>query len=307
MLFRSQGTWNSSRTQVWRIKSIDGTYYHLTNGFSGKVMDVKGDALSNGGNIQQYRDNGGDNQKWKFDKNTEGYYFIMAKHSGKVADVKGDLTIDGANVQQYTKNGGTNQQWTVGEIGCPTGTAALFATQIYTAEGYRDGRKAIITWVSNAADADYFTVEKLDKNGSFETLDKVNAKPISTVSAKNYYVFTDNQPFEGGNAYRITLVTDNTPPQYSSTISLNFKTAMDFTLSPNPTSEYVDVDLMPYENRPVTLVVMDAWGREMRSLAVEKAGKTQRIELNGLTNGLYMLRIHTTGKRDVARLINVVK
>jgi Ricin-type beta-trefoil lectin domain-like/Secretion system C-terminal sorting domain len=302
-----QGTWANLPRQVWRIKAVDGSFgvfYNLVNGFSGKLADVRGASLADGANIAQYPKNNGDNQKWQFTKNADGYYVITAKHSGKTIDVKGVSSADGANIQQYGQNGGKNQQWTVGEIGCPTGTVALLAAQIYTADGYREAHKALITWVSNAANADYFTVEKLDKNGNFETLDKINAKPISNVSDKNYYVFTDNQPFEGENTYRIGIVSDNVPPQYSNVISLNFNKMMDFTLYPNPTSEYIDVDLKPYENRPVVLSIMDATGHEIKSISLEKAAKTQRIDLEGFTNGLYLVRIHTAGKRDVTRLFN---
>jgi Ricin-type beta-trefoil lectin domain-like/Secretion system C-terminal sorting domain len=301
-----QNTLAFTLNQFWRIKPVGGTFYRVMNGYGGGFMDVKGGSTADGANIQQYQNNGDENQLWRFDKNSEGYYVITAKHSGKAIDVKGISTADGANIQQYTKNGGANQQWLITDKTCPSGTVPLLASQIYTADGYREANKSIITWVSNAADADYFTVEKMDKNGNFETLDKINAKPISAVSDKNYYVFNDNQPFEGENTYRISLTTDNAPPQYSNVISLNFNKTMDFTLYPNPTSAYIDVDLKPYENRPVVLSIMDATGHEMRSLSVEKAGKTQRIDLDGFTNGLYLLRIHTAGKRDVARLFNRV-
>jgi hypothetical protein len=302
-----QGTWGYSRRQVWRIKSVDGTYYNLTNALSGKMLDVKGGYQSDGTILQQFQSNGGDNQKWRFDKNTEGYYFITSKNSGKVIDVKGVSLLDGTRIQQSTKNGGYNQQWTVAQVGCPVGTVASQSAQIYAADGYRDGHKGILTWVSNAANADYFSVEKQNKNGDFETLENINAKSAATYSDKNYYSYTDNQAVDGENIYRIGLVADNTPPQYSNLISLNFKTVMDFSIFPNPTSDYVDVDLTTYENRPVTLTLIDASGHEMQRLSVEKAGKTQRIVLDDLTNGLYLVRIQTVGKRDVTRVFNLTK
>jgi Ricin-type beta-trefoil lectin domain-like/Secretion system C-terminal sorting domain/Bacterial Ig-like domain (group 2) len=302
-----QGTWGYSRRQVWRIKSIDGTYYQVMNGYSGEVMDVKGDFTYDGANIQQGIKNGGDNQKWRFDKNTEGYYFMTAKHSGKVADVKAVSTADGANIQQSTKNGGQNQQWTVSEIGCPAGVASAQTAEIYSADGYRDGRKGIITWLSNAANADYFTLEKQNKNGVFEKLTTVNAKPVVGFSDKNYYSYTDNETVEGENTYRVALVADNAPPQYSSPILLNFKTLTDFALYPNPTSDYVEIDLMSYQDRAVVLTVIDASGKEVRLLKIDKAAKTQRLELDGLTTGQYIIRIQTVGKRDVTRLLNLTK
>jgi hypothetical protein len=53
--------------------------------------------------------------------------------------------------------------------------------------------------------------------------------------------------------------------------------------------------------------LIDASGHEMQRLSVEKAGKTQRIVLDDLTNGLYLIRIQTVGKREVTRLFNIAK
>jgi Ricin-type beta-trefoil lectin domain-like/Secretion system C-terminal sorting domain len=301
-----QYSYNSGKNQVWRVKSIDATYYRIMSGNSGKAIDIKGASQADGANLVQYDYGNKANQQFKFEASS-GYYFISARHSGKYLTVSGNSTALKANIVQAPKNGATSQQWTVSSVTCPVGTIALLASQIYTVDGYREGKKGIITWVSNASDADYFMVEKLDKNGDFETLDVVNAKPLNDFSPTNYYSHTDNKTFEGENTYRITLVSDNAPPQYSSLINLNFKTAMDFTLFPNPSSDYVDIDLKPYEDRAVLLNIVDASGREVRSLSIEKAGKTQRIELDGLPNGQYILRIHTTGKRDVARLFNITK
>jgi glucose/arabinose dehydrogenase len=301
-----QNSWSGTKMQVWRIKPIDGTYYRILNGNSGKALDVKGAFTADGTFLQQYNNNGGANQQFKFEASSS-YYFISARHSGKYLDVSGSSTANGAGIVQMPKKGTNNQQWTVSSVSCPTGTVALLASQIYTADGYREGRKGILTWVSNASDADYFTIEKLDKNGDFETLDVVNAKLLDDNIDKNYYSYTDNQTFDGENTYRITLTTDNAAPQYSNLISLNFKAAIDFAVFPNPTSDYVDVDLKLYEDRPVVLTVIDLKGQTVRSVSFEKANKTQRVDLDGLSNGQYLLRIHTATKRDVTRLFNITR
>ncbi len=301
-----QYDWNGTKTQVWRIKAVDATYNRVMNGNSGKGLDISGVSQADGALLQQYGYGGGLNQQFKFDF-ANGYYNITARHSGKYLDVYGSSTANNASIIQWTKTGNPNQQWTVEAVGCPVGTVALATAQIYAAEGYREGRKGIVTWVSNAADADYFVVEKLNKLGEFETLDKVDAKPVSIVSDKNYYSFTDKQTFDGENTYRISLVTDNAPPQYSNLVTLNIKATADFMLFPNPSNDYIDVDLIPYEELPVLLTVIDAFGREVKYSSVERADKTQRIELDGLPTGQYVLRIHTIGKKDVTRLFNISK
>jgi glucose/arabinose dehydrogenase len=301
-----QFAWDGTKSQVWRIKAVDATYFRLMNGNSGKAMDIPNSSQTDGAVLQQYTYNGTTNQQFKFEA-SGSYYYISARHSGKYLDVYGDNTADGTAIVQWPKNGGTNQQWTIGEVGCPTGTVQLIAAQIYSADGYREGRKGVVTWVSNASDADYFTVEKLNKDGSFDILDQVNAKPVNELNEKNYYAFSDTQTSDGENTYRITLITDNASPQYSNLVNLNFKAIADFTLYPNPSSDYIDVDLVPYEELPVLMTVIDISGREVRFSSVERAKKTHRVELDGLLNGQYILRIHTVGKRDVTRLFNISK
>jgi glucose/arabinose dehydrogenase len=302
-----QNTWTGDKSQIWRIRAIDGSYQRITSWISGKVLDVKAESTDDGKFLQQFDYNGGSNQLFKFDK-TGNNYFISARHSGKFIDIENQVTSSGATLIQMPKrsSNSNSQQWQVLETTCPTGTN-LVAAQIYIAEGYREGKNGILTWVSNAADADYFMVEKQDKNGDFETIDLVNAKPLNLDYEKNYYTFTDNQTLEGENTYRITLISDNTPPQYSKTITLNFREAVDFTLFPNPTSDFIDVDLSSYEDRPVKLTVVSMQGRELLSSKIEKASKTHRMVLDNLMNGQYIILIQTKGKRDVTRMFNITK
>jgi Ricin-type beta-trefoil lectin domain-like/Secretion system C-terminal sorting domain len=186
-------------------------------------------------------------------------------------------------------------------------TQALASTQIYAAEGYRESKKSILTWVSNAENADYFTIEKLDGKGNFVILDRKNAKPVPDFSTTNFYSYTDNQPNEGENTYRIALISPNAPPQYSALISLNFKAIMDAILSPNPAIDYVDIDLSAYENSLVSLHLTDARGQEVKLSKLEKAPKSHHMDLDNLTTGVYVLRIQSSGKRDLTRLLNIVK
>jgi glucose/arabinose dehydrogenase/PKD repeat protein len=301
-----QATWNGSRNQVWRIKSKDGVYHRMVNGYSGSVLDVKSVSLADKANIQQHTYLGTNNQLWRFDRNTEGYYLLVAKHSGKVADVSANSAAEGANIAQFTKNNGTNQQWRVVEVTCPSGTIAFAAAQIYAADGYKEGRKAVLNWISNAYDADYFTIEKMNTRGVFEAIDIVNAKPIYDINEKINYYYIDNQALEGENVYRITLATlDATETKSSKNIVLNFNQITEFALFPNPAFEYIDVDLASYLDKKVTLSVVDVLGHIFKNKTIEKAEKIQRVDLDNVPDGQYILRIQTEGKRDVLRMFNI--
>jgi hypothetical protein len=298
-----------SRRQIWRIKQVEQGFYRFKNGKSGKTLEVKDGLTPSGTPIIQNDKTLSAHQQFKFDRvsGTLDYFYIAARHTNKLITVANAATSDLAPIEQRTSFSGQNQQWQVSEVTCPAGTLALSSSQIYTADGYRDGRKGILTWTSNAEDADYFTVEKLDKNGVFVVLDHINAKNITKLSTNHYYTYTDNQTIEGDNTYRIALYAEDAPPQYSNPITLDFKAKMDFNVYPNPTSEYIDVDLSAYENRPILLSVIDAAGHTVHFSSIEKAGKTQRVDLNSMATGQYILHIRTVGKRDVTRLFTVSK
>jgi len=85
----------------------------MTSRLSGKVVDVSQQSTSDGGNVDQWTWNGGQNQQWSFvDAGVgSGYLNIVNFNSGKCLDVSQQSTADGANVDQWTCNGGQNQQW----------------------------------------------------------------------------------------------------------------------------------------------------------------------------------------------------
>ncbi|WP_267640263.1 glycoside hydrolase family 97 catalytic domain-containing protein [Haloarchaeobius amylolyticus] len=94
---------------------VSGETYVVRNVNSGKVLDVENVSTSDGANVHQWADVGGDNQQWVVTEVEDGYYTLEAVHSGKVLDVENAATADGANVHQWGYVGAANQQWAVTE------------------------------------------------------------------------------------------------------------------------------------------------------------------------------------------------
>jgi glucose/arabinose dehydrogenase/PKD repeat protein len=304
-----QWTWNGTKTQVWRIKDIGAGFYQIVNGNSSRVLDVSGVSTANGANIHQWDWTGGDNQRWKLTRNTEGYYVITAKHSGQAVDVYGAGTQDGANITQYPVTNTANQQFQIVETGCPTGTVALQSANILTAQGYRDGKKGVITWVSNAKEPrDYFVVQKMNANEPvFEKLEYLDAQ-IGHPDEKQYYSIVDDEPTDGVNTYRVVLYrAGETIPQYSELITLDFSHLTDFALFPNPADDYVDVDLEAVRFRHVHISVVDLAGKMVLSQKVESAPTVLRVSLEGLQTGQYLMQIEAEGKRVVMKKLVITR
>jgi hypothetical protein len=304
-----QWTWIGSKSQVWRIKDVGGGYHRLVNGNSGLVLDLSGASTAAGANIYQWQWLNFGNQKWKLTRNADGYYVITSQHSGQAVDVWGG-NQDGVNIAQHPVHNRYNQQFLIAETTCPAGTVALQSQNIFAATGHREGKKAIINWVSNANQrADYFVVQKLNIAVSdFEKLGLVNTK-YSTTGNKNFYSITDNNPAEGENHYRIALYRDGeTTPQYSEIITLDFSHLTDYALFPNPANDYVDIDLEAVKYREVDIQLTDLAGKSLQKHHIESVSTaTFRINLEGLQTGHYFMSIKSDGRREVTKKLIIAK
>lgn len=91
--------------------------FRFTNVNSGKVMEIKNNSTADGGIVDQYTSNGGNNQKWSLNYDGAGYFVIKNVNSGKALDVPSSSTADGVGLIQYTPNGGSNQKWRLEDKG----------------------------------------------------------------------------------------------------------------------------------------------------------------------------------------------
>jgi glucose/arabinose dehydrogenase len=289
---------------LWKIKIQSDGSYRLVNANSGLSADVFEGLSTENVNIIQWDWTGGNNQRWTFTRNSEGYFYIRAKHSNKAMDLLGDGTANGVRIVQRTIDNTNSQQWRVEEISCPSGSAALESENILAAEGYREGKKAVLTWVSNANNKnDYFIVEKLNPNGpTFEKVVLMNAQYGAAGSVESYKAY-DNEPNIGENVYRIALFREGaTLPQYSDLIALDFSHFNDFVIFPNPANDYIDVDLDEVRFKEVDITITDISGKVMKTQHIDSAPNAPvRMTLEGMGNGSYFMRIDAEGRRGVVK------
>lgn len=299
-----------AKHQLWKIKDLGDGSYRFVNANSGRSLDVSGASTASGASVIQWDWHGGNNQRWILGRNTEGFYSIKAKHSNRNLGVRNNSLSNGARINQYTASTATSQQWRISEAACPAGVAPLVSPHILTASGYRDGKKAVISWVSNAnQQADYFVVQKLGTfEPVFEKLDLINAQYSNDLQAINHYIVTDNDPSEGDNVYRIILYRENeTTPQYSELISINFSQLIDFTIFPNPASDYVDIDMENIRYRQTKIRILDISGRVVRQESIGIAPIVHRMQLDGLQSGQYFIHIEADGRREVVKKMTIIR
>lgn len=87
-------------------------WYVVKNRNSGKVVDVRGGATTNGTVLQQYTSNGSTAQKFRFIPTSGGYYRVQYnKSTSKVWEVGGARTLPGSGVNIWSWVGANHQQW----------------------------------------------------------------------------------------------------------------------------------------------------------------------------------------------------
>jgi GH25 family lysozyme M1 (1,4-beta-N-acetylmuramidase) len=135
---------------------VEDGVYTITNAGSGKVLDVSGASLDDGGNVQQYSANGTQSQEFQLTYDAQdGYYTVVSAVSGRALDVDGARDANGANVWQYSANGTRAQRWAL-VSNADDGTYSLVSA-------LGDGRALDVSSASSAGGAN---VQIYESNGT---------------------------------------------------------------------------------------------------------------------------------------------
>ena len=291
--------------QTWQIKTLSSGQVNIIAKMSNKLMTAS--ACTEGAIINQAALTGSTRQNWTLQLQTDGSYKIFSERCGMSLRVSGSSTADGASVGVRTDYGGDNFKWLIQEVPCPTPNSALSSNETFAFEAQAVEGRAQLQWVTKRMDnIDYFAIERLNEKGDFEVLDRQNSYPSNTPLPA--YTFTDNNPLEGDNFYRITTHSNLLPPQYSEVKKVSFAKTTDIGLFPNPATEYIDLDLRQYEGKAVVLSFYNAVGTLVKNIKIAKASSApQRIDIQEFNMGSYLIRLQIEGKKEITKLFNVAK
>ena len=196
------------------------------------------------------------------------------------------------------------------ELPWKKGTALFDLAQqpTVTLEAAADYNRIRLDWVTATPNitVDYFNIQKQNlTTGIFETIQVVNTKPTTDVSFYNSF---DDSPTEGANRYQIEAVFTDGSRQKSDIQQVDFKTADIVSVFPNPSSDFVNIDLRSYEGYNVNISVFNQIGKTVHSTVVEKATKTAfELNLSDVPVGSYLLKIQADGRRSVSKTIQIVR
>ncbi|MFT4023577.1 MAG: T9SS type A sorting domain-containing protein [Flavihumibacter sp.] len=151
-----------------------------------------------------------------------------------------------------------------------------------------------------------FTVERAAGGHSFEAIGTVAGR--GTTSLRGSYSFTDNNPLDGDNSYRIKQTDIDGTFSYSNVIRVVAANGMaaGLRLYPNPviTTQQITLENTTLRNKKVSLSIVNAAGVVIRQEQVT-FGNDSRLKLNtsNLKKGSYFIRITDGDKKLVSPVV----
>ena len=100
------------KTQRWNLAAVEEGFYTISNVKSEKVIEVDGESILQGANIQQNRYEGEKGQEWALESLGDGLFRIVNRYSGKIIEQQQGST----NVVQGSYATEESQQWRIEKV-----------------------------------------------------------------------------------------------------------------------------------------------------------------------------------------------
>ena len=202
-----------------------------------------------------------------------------------------------------TFNYGETEDYTVNVIG--SAGNRISPRTVFHAE--REDIHAQVWWVNNhGTQVADFAVEHSTDGENFELIKTENNVKDNTDD--EYYTFTDEQPAQGENFYRLQINYKNGTSEYSEIRTVDFGDAGSYALTPNPADEYVQLDLRDFAGQAAHIRIVDNLGKVRYNLDTERVSTVPyRIDLTDFIDGIYFVNITVDGKRTVTKKLAVNK
>ena len=176
-------------------------------------------------------------------------------------------------------------------------------------EAYSEKGIARVVWETTpATETGSFALERLNnETGNYETIE---TRPIGATKATlSKYDFTDNDPQDGDNVYRIKQIVPNQLPSISESRKLNFNGTEIVTLFPNPAVASVNLDLSFYAGKKADVSIFSYSGQLVLQQKIEKIGdQPMKILLNTIEAGQYQMRVKVGDKKTaIVKPLVVIK
>ena len=136
----------------------------------------------------------------------------------------------------------------------------------------------------------HFTIQRSADGASWEDIGTVEAKGNSAVQTK--YAYTDEQPLQGANYYRLALADLDNTVMYTGVKELQTAVIAKISFFPNPARDVVNVSLGAVSGSQVTVVLLSMGGQLLQEKKAETgSGSVVSFPLQNIAAGVYILSV----------------
>jgi hypothetical protein len=185
-----------------------------------------------------------------------------------------------------------------GLITLPVGLSAFGVTKNF--------QKASLSWSTLFEQNSFrFCIERSSDGISFSKIGELRVAGNSSVM-KSYF-FTDELPNAGKNYYRLRQEDDQTNFTYSAVRMLDFSTARDWKIFPNPVKGELNLNFANIKTESVVLEVMSLSGKFICTARVNASASSLKLPLAALAPGMYLLQVLGAANREVLATLPFIK
>lgn len=147
----------------------------------------------------------------------------------------------------------------------------------------------------------YFVIERSPNENIFSSIGQVNASGNS--SSTRYYSYTDKQPANGTNFYRLKMIDTDEKYAYSNIVAIKMDSKNKFQIFPNPANDILYVQASSI-NEIATLQIIDVTGRKLKEEKIHLNGNSSfSINIKDLPKGVYTLLLKSKTKQEHQKFV----
>ena len=162
-------------------------------------------------------------------------------------------------------------------------------------EVQKEGKTASLNWTVDQEEANtIYSIERSSNGYDFESIGQRLGE--GTPNSLLNYQWTDEQPMQGANYYRIRF-DESGVISYSEIKFLNFEFANQISIFPNPCSKNINLQLQFQEATDIDVELVNMLGQVVleRSVSVLNGNLIYSINAENLASGSYILNIKSNG------------
>lgn len=190
------------------------------------------------------------------------------------------------------------------------GDGAPLPVELLSFVGYHQTNTNVLVWkTASERNTETFEIEHSVNGTDWKTIGTVAASGFSNTPLS--YTYTDNNPLQGDNHYRLKMIDFDNTYEYSKIININVA-ANDLlsnniiSVYPNPSTDIFNILIQSSKNYIGLIQVLNVQGQIIQTLSIDiqKGENTIQINLKNLPQGLYILNsIDANGLMSIEKII----